>query len=450
MLYSAFAILGLPILSGCVATAAAAPPPDVLDNLRYCTIHRQTEVEAPAISRLTATLNQNGAAPLECTFRIPYPDITDVILGALDSQHALDWCTKYLANLTNTTARGNFEIRGPSINKTTHIFFANGTRTNIAAVQNGTVSIPNISGEVGVIGLSSSIFEDATITSLMSVVHIEKIEDNPNIKDNPTIEGNSTIEDNPTINTPWNAIQVAAWAIFVGTTLIYMIILGALHCCGWPEERSRTRVKVIMATIFVVSTITIFILFLLGIWPATLTKYREDAWHFFGSFAIYIINGIWAFPVILRYCVGGRKLINRWRQRRGRNVLHQVQIELQHQDAPTPAPAAIPAAVLVPPHHLVTTRGQWLMQGGEAGGPQGRGLGSTGGLALQDQERLKDWTYAETAILQTGMTLMVSLRFGIYYPPNLLPDNNSPVQMNLENLVVQPAAEFDEMQPTFK
>ncbi|KAF8508574.1 hypothetical protein BDD12DRAFT_811124 [Trichophaea hybrida] len=363
MLYSAFAILGLPILSGCVATAAAAPPPDVLDNLRYCTIHRQTEVEAreraqrpsdirsvilnAAISRLTATLNQNGASPLECTFRIPYPDITDVILGALDSQHALDWCTKYLANLTNTTvefpqqgaiisnfvagckpevpfiegmllpsitlgvdntlkARGNFEIRGPSINKTTHIFFANGTRTNIAAVQNGTVSIPNISGEVGVIGLSSSIFEDATITSLMSVVHIEKIEDNPNIKDNPTIE----------------AIQLSR-----------TIQLSTHH--GMPSKLQ-------------LSTITIFILFLLGIWPATLTKYREDAWHFFGSFAIYIINGFGLSQLFSATALedgsssiaGGNAevVMSSTRSKSNSNT----------KDAPTPAPAAIPAAVLVP------------------------------------------------------------------------------------------------------
>jgi hypothetical protein len=155
------------------------------------------------------------------------------------------------------------------------------------------------------------------------------------------------IEDNPTVNTSWSAIQVAAWTIFLGKTVIYMIILGVLHCCDWLEERSRTRVKVIIAAIFVVSTITIFLLFLLGTWLATLTKTREDAWHFLGSFAIYIINGIWAFPAILRYGVGGRKLTNRWRQHRGRNVLHQVQIELQNQVAPAPVPAAIPAAVLV-------------------------------------------------------------------------------------------------------
>jgi uncharacterized membrane protein YiaA len=138
----------------------------------------------------------------------------------------------------------------------------------------------------------------------MSVVRIEKI------------------ADNPTINTPSDAVQVAAWAIFLGTTVIYMIILSALHCCDWPEERLRTRVKVIIATIFIVSTITIFLLFLLGTWPATLTKKKENVWHFFGAFAIYIINGFWAFPAILRYWVGGRKLTNRWRQRRGCNVLH--------------------------------------------------------------------------------------------------------------------------------
>ncbi|KAF8542557.1 hypothetical protein BDD12DRAFT_802794 [Trichophaea hybrida] len=466
MLYFAFATLGLLILAGCVEAAAAAPPPDVLDNLRYCTIHRQTEVEAreraqrpfdtriailnAAISDLTATLNQNGAAPLSCTFHIPYPDITDVIFGALDSQNTLDWCSEYLSNVTNSAvefprkgaiisnfvagcsprasfiegmllpsitfgagstlaAGGNFEIRGPSVNKTTNIFFANGTQTNIAAVQKGSVNIPNISGEVGVIGLSSSIFEDAAITSLMSVVRIKKI------------------EDNPTINTPWRAIHVAAWAIFLGTTVIYMVILGALHCCDWLEERSRARVKAIIATIFVVSTITIFILCLLGTWPATLTQNKEDAWHFFGSFAIYIINGIWAFPAILRYRIGGRKLTNRWRQRRGRHVLRQVQIELQHQVAPAPAPAAIPPAVLDPPHHLVgnvagslnpnppgdvatvpflisaAQHAVFLAEGSEADGPQGRGLGSTEGLDLQDQERLKDSTYTETALLQTGM-----------------------------------------------
>jgi hypothetical protein len=41
-------------------------------------------------------------------------------------------------------AGGNFEIRGPSIHKTTNIFFANGTQTNIAAVKQGSVNISNI------------------------------------------------------------------------------------------------------------------------------------------------------------------------------------------------------------------------------------------------------------------------------------------------------------------
>lgn len=43
--------------------------------------------------------------------------------------------------------------------------------------------------------------------------------------------------------------------------------------------------------------------------------------------------------------------------------------------------------------HIVVSAAQnavFLAEGGEVGGPEGRGLGRTGALALQDQDRLKD------------------------------------------------------------
>jgi hypothetical protein len=59
--------------------------------------------------------------------------------------------------------------------------------------------------------------------------------------------------------------------------------------------------------------------------------------------------------------------------------------------------ATVPIVVSAAQHAV------FLTNGGKAGGPQGRGLRRTGGLELQDQERLKDWTLAVTALLQTGM-----------------------------------------------
>lgn len=56
--------------------------------------------------------------------------------------------------------------------------------------------------------------------------------------------------------------------------------------------------------------------------------------------------------------------------------------------------------------HIVASAAQnavFLAKGREAGGPEGRGLGKTGALALQDQDRLKDWTYAVTVLLKVRM-----------------------------------------------
>lgn len=56
--------------------------------------------------------------------------------------------------------------------------------------------------------------------------------------------------------------------------------------------------------------------------------------------------------------------------------------------------------------HIVVSAAQnavFLAEGGKVGGPEGRGLGRTGALVLQDQDRLKDWTYAGTVLLQVRM-----------------------------------------------
>jgi hypothetical protein len=273
---------------------------------------------------------------------------------------------------------------------------------------------------------SSDQFTDAAVLSDLTLLKIDdKIEDK--------IESNQKF-------------CIGVWSLLGGAYLLYFSLLfGPRFCCKCGSPHGWTITHNILALVYVITSITLIITTGVDSGLAKFTKTKQDSWHLLIASGLYLLHGFWAWSRLLKYIMVPSKLLKRWRQTRGRQIMDTVRVELQAYHA-NPQPVMPPPAVIPAPIHDGNDRGPignactqairvgqvdaiktlgilptfigpdvtlahgqqdpgfvasmqdalYRAQGGDAD----QGIFGTGGLALEDQEKLWNWVLTLMGVAQ--------------------------------------------------
>jgi hypothetical protein len=245
------------------------------------------------------------------------------------------------------------------------------------------------------------------------------------------------------------------WTCFIVINLIFLLMWVFAKCaCKKASPRVAIILRNLAAAFYVVSSIILVAFLGVDEGPAHYTTSKQDCWNLLVAIGLYMCNGFWAWICLLKYVATSTKIKVRWRNMRGRQMLHTVQTELEafHAAAPPPVQpqALIPAPAVdgadnigplgkayiqairagkadeisglgamgtfLGPNQLLahappTTTGfvaavQDGLYQAQGGGNdddvrKGSGFWNTGGLALDDQEKLWNWAVALMAVCQT-------------------------------------------------